>query len=174
MCTSLAQVVARPSSPRGPLHSQALDMLGRMTAQTIGADPSTVRTFHILVDLYEFFDAFANGQYAAALDMIQRSELIPLSLSQVEEKVAKFKKLDERITRNIADILFATMSMIYAQFKKLKEENTLPGIPTDEANKKRQFLKERARALTSFSCSIPFRIPGDINRKLVQMETHMD
>ncbi|KAI5737760.1 hypothetical protein M8J76_016571 [Diaphorina citri] len=161
MSTSLAQVISRPheiGALRSRLRTHAQGMLLRMRGNTVSADPATVRTFHILVDLFEFFDAFAAQQYSAALEMIQRSELIPLTLSQVEEKVAKFKKLDERITRNIPDIL---------------DEETLPGLSTDEANKKRQFLKERGRALTSFSGSIPFRIPGDINRKLVQMEIHM-
>uniref|UniRef100_A0A8D8YAM1 Nuclear pore protein n=1 Tax=Cacopsylla melanoneura TaxID=428564 RepID=A0A8D8YAM1_9HEMI len=176
MSTSLAQVIARPHEigPLRPrLRAQAGGMLQRISGHTIGADPATVRTFTTLVDLCEFFDSYAAQQYAAALEMIQRSELIPFSLSQVEEKVARFKKLDERITRNIPDILYATMSMIYAEFKKLMDEDTLPGLSTDEVTKKKQFLKERARSLTSFSGSIPFRIPGDVNRKLVQMEINM-
>lgn len=176
MNRSLSECMARPNevgSVRARIQSQAKEMCARIQGQNIGADPNTVRTFHILTDLFEFFDLYSNEQYQVALQIIQRSELIPFTLAEVDEKITKFKRLDEGITRNMADILLATMNMIHSEFQKLKNEDNLPGSSTDEIRKKRTFLKERARALTTFSALIPFHIPKDVNSKLLQIEIHM-
>ncbi len=80
--------------------------------------------------------------------------------------VANFRLLQDEVRRNLPDLLIATMTILFAQFKRAK------GGQGQEVHL--QSLREKARAVLTFTGIIPYRMPGDTNARLVQMEVLMN
>jgi len=51
---------------------------------------------------------------------VEKLKIIPLRNSEIDLKVGEFSVLPEEIRRNIAEILLATMNILYAQYKEAK------------------------------------------------------
>lgn len=175
MSTLLSQVVARIDSEPGSLRTRLSVYAQELSQRTIGiqhnCQTSTIATFFTLRDLLIFFDLYAQNQHQMALDTIQKSRLIPFSLDELDEKVKNFQTLREEITRNMPDILLATMNILYAQYNKIKGESHSNQF--ENVSDQLPFLRERAKAITSFAGTVPYRMPGDTNARLVQMEILM-
>lgn len=80
------------------------------------------------------------------------------------------RRVSPEVAGTLADILLATMTILYQQYQKLK--STEPG---DEIAREQQLkdLRAQARALTSFAGTLPYRMPNETNSRLVQMEILM-
>lgn len=96
--------------------------------------------------------------------------MLPLQVKEVDEMVATVRRISPEVAGTLADVLLATMTILYRQYQKLR--STEPG---DEIARERQLynLREQARALTSFAGTLPYRMPNETNSKLVQMEILM-
>ncbi|XP_051169702.1 nuclear pore complex protein Nup93-like [Leptopilina boulardi] len=173
MCMLLAQVVsqkAEVNSLRSRLHEAATDMSIRYQGMAIQAPSELVAAFYTLRDLMVFFDQFHNEQYQSALMTIAESKLLPLNMKEVDERVTALRRVAPEVSGTLADVLLATMTILYKQYQKLRSSE-----PGDEIAREQQLrdLREQARALTSFAGTLPYRMPNETNSKLVQMEILM-
>ncbi|XP_046606302.1 nuclear pore complex protein Nup93-like isoform X1 [Neodiprion virginianus] len=173
MCSLLAQVVSQKSTPgslRSRLQDTANDISFRYQGTAIQAPAESVAAFYTLRDLMVFFDQFHSEQHQNALRTIADSGLLPLHVREVDERVTALRRVSAEITGALADVLLATMTILYKLYQKLR--STEPG---DEVAREQQLcdLREQARALTSFAGTIPYRMPNETNSRLVQMEILM-
>ncbi|XP_023288792.1 nuclear pore complex protein Nup93, partial [Orussus abietinus] len=173
MNTLLAQVVSQkgiPGSLRSRLQAAASDISARYQGVAIQATAESVATFYTLRDLMVFFDQFHNEQHQSALRIIGDSKLLPLQVKEVDERVTALRRVSPEIIGTLADVLLATMTILYQQYQKLRASE-----PGDEIAREQQLLdlREHARALTSFAGTLPYRMPNETNSRLVQMEILM-
>lgn len=122
----LAQVVNQPSKPgsqRERLQSLAHDINARYVSNGFKCTAPVVSTFNILRDQMKFFDLFHSHQYSLAMETLQKVRLLPLSMSEVSEKVTAFKRLSPEICKVIPDMLLAAMTILYEQYTHLKNSS---------------------------------------------------
>lgn len=145
------------------LQSLATDLAQRYRNHGCDASPETLSALYLLLDLGTFFQLANQNKAVLALDVIRKLDLIPFHPSLVDASVTAFSRRSEEVRRILADVLLAVMNLLYGQYKELKGP--------EEA--RRQELRSQARAIITFSGSIPYRMPGDTNARLVQMEVLM-
>ncbi|KAJ8687706.1 hypothetical protein QAD02_023500 [Eretmocerus hayati] len=173
MCVLLAQIVSQKSAPdslRARLQATATEISLRYQGLPIQAPAESVAAFYTLRDLMVFFDQFHNDQHQNALRTIADSKLLPLNVKEVDERVTALRRVSPEVTGTLADVLLATMTILYRQYQKLRSAE-----PGDEIAREQQLkdLREQARALTSFAGTLPYRMPNETNSRLVQMEILM-
>ncbi|XP_070536264.1 nuclear pore complex protein Nup93-like [Ptychodera flava] len=178
----LSPLVSAPSSPqstRGRCKDLALAIAERYHSQGHRGSQATTQTFYLLLDLISFFDYFHSGNLDDAMDVIQQLKLIPLTADAVESRVHAFKQYTDEIRHNLAAVLLATMNILYAQYKNIKKTSTqLPrhqGLRAEDGGRDAyiNYLRKQARALITFAGMLPYRMPGDTNARLVQLEVLM-
>ncbi|XP_018336593.1 nuclear pore complex protein Nup93-like [Agrilus planipennis] len=177
LCILLAQVVHLPSkdgSLRERLEAKAHNIAERYSRSGFNCSSQVASTFLVLKDLLTFFDQYHAKQYVAALKTLADLELIPLNSNELDLRVSGFKKLSNEISKVIPDVLLATMNILFAQYQKIKGNEYMPskfqGISVD---KQLQYIRDQARVITNFTGMLPYRMPGDTNSRLVQMEILM-
>lgn len=141
-------------SERDKLENLALKIANRYCEPEIEAPRDIAGTFYLLLDLMTFFNYYHSNQYNEALDTIQKLKLLPFSLSEVEVKAREFNNYPEEIRRNISDILLATMNMLFTTYKEQ------PNLD----------IRQKAKALISFSGIIRYRMPSDAITRLIELE----
>ncbi len=98
--------------------------------------------------------------------------------------VSNFRVLQDEVRRNVPDLLLAAMTILFAQHRQAKggaaaaggAQLGQPGQPRPQDGRERHLdsLREKAKALITFAGMIPYRMPGDTNARLVQMEVLMN
>ncbi|XP_076352512.1 nuclear pore complex protein Nup93-like [Tachypleus tridentatus] len=182
----LSQVVPQvkiPGSTRDRLESMALDIAERYKTHGHSGSRETTGTCYLLLDLMTFFNQYHAKRYSEALDTIQKLKLLPFQTEDVEQKARAFLHYPEEVRRNLPDVLLATMNILYSEYKSrksaglgspqtsfLSKQKTSP----EEPGKYITHLRKQARALITFAGMIPYRMPGDTNARLVQMEVLMN
>jgi nuclear pore complex protein Nup93 len=178
----LCNVVAerKGDARRDRLEKFSLELAERYCQHGTSATREVAATFYLLLDLMTFFDYYHSESYADALDTIQKLKIVPLQSTEVDLKVHEFGQHSEEVRRNVPDILLATMSILYAQFKEAKSLTSHSinkfGITAEVGNKEQRCadMRQKARALITFAGMIPYRMPGDTNARLVQLEVLMN
>jgi len=153
----LSEVLPRrrvEKSEREKLEDLALKIANRYCEPQVNAPREIAGTFYLLLDLMTFFNYYHANQYSEALDTIQKLKLLPFNQSEVEVKSRKFNEYPEEIRRNISDILLATMNMLYTTYKEQ------PSIE----------IRQKAKALITFSGMIQYRMPSDAIARLIELE----
>jgi len=165
--TLLSQVIASPpiiESRRDRLQRQAVDIARRYRAQgVVGGD--TTATLFLLLDLATFFDQYHAGKLSESLDTLSKLKLVPFTGNEVDLRVSAFRILGEEVRRNLPDILVAAMTALHSQYRGIK--GARHGEQVDS-------LREQAKSLITYAGMIPYRLPGDTNARLVQMEVLMN
>ncbi|KAG8175420.1 hypothetical protein JTE90_021117 [Oedothorax gibbosus] len=177
----LSQVVPQLNvvgSNRQRLENLALSIAERYKMQGHNATPETAGTFFLLLDLMAFFNFYHNNQHVDALDTIKDLKILPFDIKDVEQKVTSFSSYSEEVRRNFPDVLLATMNILYSEYKKTKQTaNILQDSRYKNENlnqeKNISYLRSQASALITFAGMIPYRMPGDTNARLVQIEVLM-
>ncbi|MCJ8733278.1 hypothetical protein PDJAM_G00221470 [Pangasius djambal] len=170
----IAQVNA-PQSNKERLKNMALGIAERYRTNGIAGEKSVDHTFYLLLDLMTFFDEYHNGHIDRAYDVIERLKLVPLSQDQVEERVAAFRNFSDEVRHNLSEVLLATMNILFTQYKRLKGATAgTPGRQQRSLEDRDSILRSQARALITFAGMIPYRMAGDTNARLVQMEVLMN
>ncbi|CAL1263287.1 unnamed protein product [Larinioides sclopetarius] len=177
----LSQVVPQMNvigSNRQRLENVALNIAERYRMQGHTANPETTATFFLLLDLMQFFNYYHNNQYVDALDTIKGLKLLPFDNQEVEQKVSVFSSYSEEVRRNFPDVLLATMNILYAEYKKAKQTVNITQdlrYKNENINQEKHisYLRSQASALITFAGMIPYRMPGDTNARLVQLEVLM-
>lgn len=139
---------------RDKLENLALKIANRYCEPEIDTPRELAGTFYLLLDLMTFFSYYHSNQYLEALETIQKLKLLPFTLSEVEVKSRDFNKYPEEIRRNISEILLATMNMLHATYK---EQGSYE-------------IKQKAKALITFSGMIQYRMPCEAIARLIELE----
>ncbi|XP_042196200.1 nuclear pore complex protein Nup93 isoform X1 [Callorhinchus milii] len=167
--------VSAPQSNKERLKNMALSVAERYRSQGITADKSIDSTFYLLLDLITFFDEYHGGHIDRAIDVMEKLKLVPLSQDSVEERVAAFRNFSDEIRHNLSEVLLATMNILFTQYKRLKgTSSATPARPQRVMEDRDSQLRSQARALITFAGMIPYRMAGDTNARLVQMEVLMN
>lgn len=86
-------------------------------------------------------------------------------------------RLGAEVCKVFPDLLLATMDILYSQYKAIKSKvgTAFTTNPVDAMGNDRELasLREQAKAITSMAATIPYRMPGDTNSRLVQTEILM-
>ncbi|KAK3579843.1 hypothetical protein CHS0354_015256 [Potamilus streckersoni] len=179
----LSQVVTQPSAPlsnKDRLKTLAHSIAERYRGQGLESTKSNTSSFYLLLDLLTFFDLYHEGSHEQALEVIRQLQILPWTADDVEHKVNSFRYYTDEIRRSLPDILLATMNMLYSQYKNTKNtapQNPLSGKSQKEDGGKETFLnylRSQARAMIMFAGMLPYRLPGDTNARLVQIEVLMN
>lgn len=174
----LCQLVALANSPQSS--RERIQTLSRTIAErykTSGHNGTRVKssTFYLLIDLMYFFDLYHGHQFDAALDVMQKIKVIPSAIEEVEQKVSAFKQYSDLIRHCLPDVLVTVMNIVYEKFTKSKATSTpLMGLVKDKDEAYLKSLRMRARALVTFAGLLPYKMPGDTNARLVQLEVLMN
>lgn len=86
------------------------------------------------------------------------------------------RRLGSEVSKVFPDLLLATMDILYSQYKLIKTKGggSSSAFGGDAGNERElSTLRDRAKALTSMAATIPYRMPGDTNSRLVQTEILM-
>lgn len=144
----------------------------RLAGVEINASEETILTFNMLKSVFVFFEHYNNHKYTLAFDVLQTIGLIPLAVDQVEERLGAFKKYSELILRIVPGVMTATMNMLYSQYSdmKKKEETNKNARDPEQRQAQLEYIRERARAITSFTGRVPFQINSEVINHLVQTE----
>uniref|UniRef100_A0A4W5QUW0 Nuclear pore complex protein Nup93 n=1 Tax=Hucho hucho TaxID=62062 RepID=A0A4W5QUW0_9TELE len=170
----IAQVSAAQSN-KERLKNTAVAIAERYRTQGIAGEKSADSTFYLLLDLMTFFDEYHAGNIDRAYDVMERLKLVPLSQDSVEERVAAFRNFSDEVRHNLSEVLLATMNILFTQCKRLKGATAgTPGRPQRSIEDRDSQLRSQARALITFAGIIPYRMAGDTNARLVQMEVLMN
>uniref|UniRef100_A0A673X8D2 Nuclear pore complex protein Nup93 n=1 Tax=Salmo trutta TaxID=8032 RepID=A0A673X8D2_SALTR len=170
----IAQVSAAQSN-KERLKNTAVAIAERYRTQGVAGEKSADSTFYLLLDLMTFFDEYHAGNIDRAYDVMERLKLVPLSQDSVEERVAAFRNFSDEVRHNLSEVLLATMNILFTQCKRLKGATAgTPGRPQRSIEDRDSQLRSQARALITFAGIIPYRMAGDTNARLVQMEVLMN
>ncbi|VVC33138.1 Nucleoporin interacting component Nup93/Nic96 [Cinara cedri] len=143
----------------------------RLIGIEINVSDEAIFTFNLLKSVFVFFEQYYNHKYTKAFDVLQTIGLVPLSVDQVEERLIAFKKYNELILRIVPGVLTATMNMLYSQYSDIKKEETKKHIRDPEQRQAQlEYIREKARAITSFTGRVPFQINSEVINHLVQTE----
>lgn len=143
----------------------------RLAGVEINASEEVIFTFNMLKSIYVFFEHYKNNKYTLAFDVLQTIGLIPLAISQVEERLNAFKKFDELILNLVPGVMTATMNMLYSQYSEISREESVRIVRDPEQRQAQlEYIRERARAITSFTGRVPFQINSEVINHLVQTE----
>ncbi|XP_033899204.1 nuclear pore complex protein Nup93 isoform X1 [Acipenser ruthenus] len=167
--------VSAPQSNKERLKNMALAIAERYRTQGISAEKSVDSTFYLLLDLISFFDEYHAAHVDRAYDVMERLKLVPLSQDSVEERVTAFINFSDEVRHNLSEVLLATMNILFTQYKRLKGTTPAsPARPQRALEDRDSQLRTQARALITFAGMIPYRMAGDTNARLVQMEVLMN
>ncbi|XP_055890475.1 nuclear pore complex protein Nup93-like isoform X2 [Biomphalaria glabrata] len=178
----LSQVVSiapSPQSTRDRLTSIALNMAERYTTFGHEASQMTTKTFFLLLDLITFFNFCHEGAITKALDVMQGIKILPFSAEEVDHRVSNFKNYSDEIRRCLPDILLATMNILLTQYNNARASTIQSpmslrrGIEDGGKDSYLNYLRNQARAIIMFAGMLPYRLPGDTNARLVQIDVLM-
>ncbi|XP_055955710.1 nuclear pore complex protein Nup93 [Patella vulgata] len=180
----LSQVVPQPTSPqsnRDRLRNMAVGMAERYRKTDNTASTANTSTFYLLLDLITFFDLYHSGTIDQAYEVLKQLKLLPLTSDEVEHRVNTFRHYTDEIRRCLPDILLAAMNTLHSKYKDLRNtsiHSPVPGrgIQSNDGGKETylDYLRNQARVLIMFAGMLPYRLPGDTNSRLVQIEVLMN
>lgn len=179
----LSKLVSQPPSPEGNrdrLKAQAISMADRYRTVGQNISPINSSTFYLLLDLMTLFDLYHSGSVDQALDTIKHLKLLPFKPEEVEHAVNGFKKFSEEVRRNMPEILLSTMTLLHKKFTQTRSASVHSPAPGQTGLKdggKESFLnylRAQAKTLIMFAGMLPYRLPGDVNARLVQIEVLMN
>jgi len=183
----LTQVLSQAPSPQSTkdrLKNLAVSIAQRYRSHSYEGSRHTTSTFYLLLDLMTFFDLYHTQKTDQAYTVMNDLKLLPFTVESVDQKVNAFRHYTDEVRRSMPEILLATMNILYTQYKNAKSTSSQSAAATRAFGLSRKedggketfinFLRSQARALITFAGMIPYRMPGDTNARLVQMEVLMN
>jgi len=164
--TLLSQVISAPAvaeSRRDRLQRQAVAIAKRYREQGLVESRDSAATLFLLLDLATFFDLYHANKIQECLDTMARLKLLPSTQQEIDLRVSSFRVLGDEIRRNLPDILVGTMTSVHQVYSTMRSRE---GAAVER-------LREQARSIITYAGMIPYRLPGDTNARLVQMEVSM-
>ncbi|XP_045766875.1 nuclear pore complex protein Nup93-like [Maniola jurtina] len=173
-CVLLAQVVSAGGAAgglRARLGALAEHVSRRLRATDAPPPPPLLDAYNKLCKLCTFFDHFHAENYEAALETVRSCELVPLSRSELEARVADARAARGELLRALPAVLRALCHILIAQRQKLRTAQS--SLAAQTATKQLEWLREQAEVLNIFAGNIAYRMPGDTYSQLAQMQILM-
>lgn len=189
LLSQVVHQVSKPGSMRERLQTISCGFLERLKGRQFECDPQVIATFQQLTELLAFFDCYHEKKYQLALEILINTKLVPMCMGDLEVAVNNFKRMGGEICKVYPDLLLATMDILYSQYKIIKGKDS--GF-LDTGRERVSFLflflmynyriafmqqlanlREKAKAITNMAATVPYRMPGDTNNRLVQTEILM-
>lgn len=178
----LSQVVALTSGPQSTreiLNTIARSIAERYKSHGHRGSRRQSGSFFLLLDLLYFFDLFHSNQHEQALNTIRKIKLLPFSSDDVEQRISAFRNCSDEIKQCIPDIMLAVMKILHKKYSSISQVSEVSKYAKKKAegDKQIQFLdvlRQEAKSLVTFAGLLPYRLPGDINARLVQIEIMMN
>ncbi|XP_032816727.1 nuclear pore complex protein Nup93 isoform X2 [Petromyzon marinus] len=175
------QLLSPVVSTQGALHSNrdrlktmALGIAERYRTLHISTDKRIGATFYLLLDLMTFFEEYHAGQVDRAMNVMERLKLVPLDPDSIDERQAAFRNFSDEVRNSLPDVLLATMNILLTKYRRAKAVGGgTPARPQRTADDM-DALRRQAQVLLMFSGVVPYRMVGDTNARLVQMESLMN
>jgi nuclear pore complex protein Nup93 len=83
-----------------------------------------------------------------------------------------FNRIGGEVCKILPDLLLSAMEIIYKKYTSLKSKD-IPKFNDGNSEEKLRFLREQAKAITVMAATVPYRMPGDSNARLIQTEILM-
>lgn len=83
-----------------------------------------------------------------------------------------FSRIGGEVCKILPDLLLSAMEIIYKKYTLLKGKDISKYNESGSEDKLR-FLREQAKAITVMAATVPYRMPGDTNARLIQTEILM-
>lgn len=93
-------------------------------------------------------------------------------LLQHKLKVLSIHRIGGEVCKILPDLLLSAMEIIYKKYTSLKGKEIAKFSGGNNEDKLR-FLREQAKAITVMAATVPYRMPGDTNARLIQTEILM-
>ncbi|XP_041375379.1 nuclear pore complex protein Nup93-like isoform X2 [Gigantopelta aegis] len=180
----LSQVIAQPGTPqssRTRLKNLAINLAERYRSMGNQGTQSNTDTFYLLLDLITFFDLYHTENMDHAFEVLKQLKLLPTKPEEVEHKVNTFRNYTDEVRRCLPDILLAAMNILHSKYKESRTSSIQSPVPggrgkVDDGGKETylNYLRSHARVLITFAGMLPYRLPGDTNSRLVQVEVLMN
>uniref|UniRef100_S4RD68 Nuclear pore complex protein Nup93 n=1 Tax=Petromyzon marinus TaxID=7757 RepID=S4RD68_PETMA len=162
-------------SNRDRLKTMALGIAERYRTLHISTDKRIGATFYLLLDLMTFFEEYHAGQVDRAMNVMERLKLVPLDPDSIDERQAAFRNFSDEVRNSLPDVLLATMNILLTKYRRAKAVGGgTPARPQRTADDMDAKLRRQAQVLLMFSGVVPYRMVGDTNARLVQMESLMN
>ncbi|XP_017083407.1 nuclear pore complex protein Nup93-1 [Drosophila eugracilis] len=171
ICILLAQVVQLPTlggSLRDRLGTEAQRFSNLLDSDNIEVEPKMKSSFILLQDLLIFFNFYHEGKFNAALDQLRKTRLMPNTSNDVDACLANVKRLSGEVIKVLPEVFVAAMDIAQRQYRQLKS-----GMGGSLEQSQMQELRQRAKALSNMAATMPYRLPYDTNRRLIQLELVM-
>lgn len=171
ICILLAQVVHLPTlggSLRERLGQEAQRFNQLLASDSIDVEPKMKSSFVLLQDLLIFFNFYHDGKFNAALDLLRQTQLVPNTLDDVDVVLGNVKQLSGEVIKVLPDVIVAAMEIAQKQYKQLKA-----GSGSSLEQTQMQQLRQRAKALSNMAATMPYRLPNDTNKRLIELELDM-
>ncbi|EDW82712.1 uncharacterized protein Dwil_GK24989 [Drosophila willistoni] len=186
LISSLLAQVVHQKTREGSLRQRLFEIIERMNnalgVRKMDVDAQSVVTYQLLTQLLQFFDYYHEDEPRLALEILVNNRLTPISSSDVDECVKNLKRMGPEVIKVLPDVLLAAMNIIYSEYQSLRSgstssnNNTTLTIIDDSGLGKEAalcHLRDRAKALTNMAATVPYRMPADTNKRLVQIEILM-
>ncbi|ENN73001.1 hypothetical protein HUJ04_005601 [Dendroctonus ponderosae] len=179
LCTMLSQVVqleGDPNSLRTRLKNQAFYYAERISREGFKSERSDLKfSFFTLNRLITFFDLYYEKEFPQALKVLNDIKLVPFREEELKDRVFDVThNLTSNVAKVIPDVLLTTMNMLFAQYQKIKSNvEFIPRFQEGPLEAQMSYLRQQAKTITNFAGMLPYRMPGDTNSRLVQMEILM-
>ncbi|XP_068159927.1 nuclear pore complex protein Nup93-1 [Drosophila tropicalis] len=186
LISSLLAQVVHQRTREGSLRHRLVAIIERMNnalaVRKIDVDAQAVVTYQLLAQLLQFFDYYHENEARLALEILVDYRLTPTSCANVDECVKNLKRMGPEIIKVLPDVLLAAMNIIYSEYQSLRSGSASPNNNTtltiiDDSGLGKEaalcHLRDRAKALTNMAATVPYRMPADTNKRLVQIEILM-
>lgn len=81
-------------------------------------------------------------------------------------------RIGGEVCKILPDLLLSAMEIIYKKYTSLKSKDVMK-FNDGNGEDKLRFLREQAKAITVMAATVPYRMPGDTNARLIQTEILM-
>eukprot|EP01027_Heterolobosea_sp_BB2_P016822 GEZU01023894.1.p1 GENE.GEZU01023894.1~~GEZU01023894.1.p1 ORF type:complete len:902 (-),score=294.65 GEZU01023894.1:184-2889(-) len=162
----------------------------KLASTRLKGDRKQYNTFVTLMKLTDFFDYALTPRpenMTLALELMDSLNLLPFDMQSIEDKLQKFKDLDETVRRNFGEIIRTTAHIIFnlhtllqQQLQQLQMQQQFggPGAAMSSTaqqaqaiQRQMQALKARSSMLLSFAGLIQSRVPTDVYQQLIRIDS---
>ncbi|XP_030378637.1 nuclear pore complex protein Nup93-1 [Scaptodrosophila lebanonensis] len=178
VASSMLSQVVHQAPKKGGMRERLAGITERLnailTTKKTELEAHIVVTYSLLSELLTFFDYYHEGEHRLATEILYKNKLTPSNYSEVDDCVIRLKRVGTEVIKVLPDVFLAAMNIIYTEY--LSQRGNETGSPKTTNNSKEsmlQHLRVRAKALTNMAASLPYRIPAETNKRLVQMEILM-
>ncbi|BFF89031.1 nuclear pore complex protein Nup93-1 [Drosophila madeirensis] len=168
LLAQFVQLSPQEGSQRARLRDEAHRFSRLLAARRIEVEPKIRGSFELLQLLLVFFDLHHEGKLVQAVEQLQRTKLMPNTTDDVDGCLTNIKKLSGEVIKVIPDVMVAAMDITLTQYNRLKTRM----CTSDQLQF--QKLRVRAKALSNLAASMPFRMPYETNKRLMQLELMMN